>query len=109
MGIVIPCGVDAAFENAEGEKSQFDLVVGLTHHPELVKTGRLGLNTITSWQSTTIKRVVSSTLAAEGYAVSEGFESAQWHRHLLTEANMARSSLTDVEKECLKEASTRVH
>ena len=97
MGIVIPCGVvnlntcsvicyeDAAFENAEGEQSQFDLVVGPTHHPELVKTGRFGLSTITSWQSTTVKRVVRSTLAAEGYAVSEGLESAQWHRHLLTE------------------------
>ena len=49
MGIVIPCGVvnlktcsvichtDAAFADAEGEKSQCCLVVGLTHHPDLVK------------------------------------------------------------------------
>ena len=49
MGIVIPCGVvnletcsvvcyaDAGFANAEGEKSQCGLVVGLTHHPELVQ------------------------------------------------------------------------
>ena len=41
-------------------------------------------------------------MAAEGYAVSEGLESAQWFRHLLTEAHMARSSLKDVEKESLK-------
>ena len=115
MGIVIPCGVvnletssvvchaDAGFANAEGEKSQCGLVVGLTHHPELlVKTGRFDLSTIISWQSSTIKRVVRSTLAAEGYAVSEGLEAAQWFRHLLTEAHMDRSSLKDVEKESLK-------
>ena len=60
MGIVIPCGVvnlgtcsvvcyaDAGFANAESEKSQCGLVVGLTHHPELVKTGRFDMRTITS-------------------------------------------------------------
>ena len=63
--------------------------------------GRFDLSTITSWQSTTLKRV-GSTLAAEGYAVLEGSKSVQWLRHLLTEAHMARSSLTDVEKESLK-------
>ena len=78
------------------------LVVGLTHHPELVKTGRFDLSMITSWWSSTIKSVVRSTLAAEGYVVSEGLESAQWFRHLLTEAHMARSFLKDVEKESLK-------
>ena len=68
MGIVIACGVanlktysvvcnaDTAFANAKGEKSQCSLVVGLTHHPELVQTGRFDLSTITSWQSTTIKK-----------------------------------------------------
>ena len=52
MGIVIPCGVvnleicsvvcyaDAGFANAEGEKSQCGLVLGLTHHPELLKNWR---------------------------------------------------------------------
>ena len=114
MGIVIPCGVenletcsvvcfaDAGFANAEGEKSQCEFVCGLTHHPELVKTGRFDLSTMTSWQSSTIKRFFRSTLAAEGYAVSEGLESDQWFRHLLTEAHLARSSLKDVEKESLK-------
>ena len=114
MGIVIPCGVvnletcsvacyaDAGFANAEHEKSQCGLVCCLTHSPELLKTGRFDLSTIISWQSSTIKRVVRSTLAAEGYAVSEGLESAQWFRHLLTEAHMARSSLKNVEKDSLK-------
>ena len=32
----------------------------------------------------------------------EELESPQWRRHLLTEAHMARSSLTDVEKEVLQ-------
>ena len=82
MGIVIPCGVvtlntcsvicyaDGASANAASEKSQCGLVVGLTHHPKLVKTERFDLRTITSWQSTTIKRVVRSTLAADGHAGS---------------------------------------
>ena len=73
LRIVIPCGAmnlttfslicyaDAAFANGADEKSQYGLVVGLTHHPELLKTGRFDLNTITRWQSTTIKRVVRST------------------------------------------------
>ena len=111
MGIVIPCGVvnletcsvvcyaDAGFANAEHEKLQCGLVCCLTHSPELLKTGRFDLSTIVSSQSSTIKRVVRSTLAAEGYALSEGLESAQWFRHLLTEAHMARSSLKNVEKE----------
>ena len=114
MGIVIPCGVvnletcsvaccaDAGFANAEHEKSQCGLVCCLRHSPELLKTGRFDLSTIISWQSSTIKRVVRSTLAAEGYAVSEGLESAQWFRHLLTESHMSQSSLKDVEKESLK-------
>ena len=34
--------------------------------------------------------------------MSEGLESAQWFRHLLTETHMACSSLKDVEKESLK-------
>ena len=114
MGIVILCGVvnletcsvacyaDAGFANAEHEKSQRGLVCCLTHSPGLLKTGRFDLSTIISWQSSTIKRVVRSTLAAEGYAVSEGLESAHWFRHLLTEAHMARSSLRNVEKESLK-------
>ena len=113
MGIVIPCGVvnletcsvvcyaDAGSAHAEHEKSQCGFVCCLTHSPELLKTGRFDLSTIISWQSSTIKRVVRSTLAVEGYAVSEALESAQWFRHLLTEAHMARSSLKN-EKESLK-------
>ena len=114
IGIVIPCGVvnlktcsvvcyaDAGFANAEGEKSQCGSVVRFTHHPEPVKAARFNLSTITSWQSTTFRRTVRSTLAAKGYAVSQGLESAQWFRHLLTEAHIAHSSLKDIEKESWK-------
>ena len=67
------------------------------------ETGRFHLSTITSWQSTTIKRVVRSTITAERYAVSEVLEPAQWCGHLLTEAHMARvftdsDSLANTEK-----------
>ena len=70
MGIVIPCGVvnletcsvvcyaDAVFANAEHEKSQCGLVCCLTHSLEVLTTGRFDMNTIISWQSSTIKRVV---------------------------------------------------
>ena len=68
----------------------------------IVKTRRFDLSTITCWQSSTIKRAVKPIPAAEGYAVSDGLESAQWSRHLLAKAHMARSSLKDVEKESLK-------
>ena len=114
MGIVVPYGVvnletcsvvcyaNAGFASAEGEKSQCGLLVGLTHHSELVKTGRFDPSMIISWQGSTIKRVVRSILAAKGYAVFERLESAQWFRHLLTEAHVARNSLKDVEKENLK-------
>ena len=37
--------------------------------------------------------------------MSEGLESAQWFRHLLTDARMARSPLRDVEKESLKRSA----
>ena len=73
----VVCHANAGFANAEGEQSQCRLIVGLTHHPELVKTGRFDPSLIASWQSSTIKRVVRSTLAAKGDAVSEGLESAQ--------------------------------
>ena len=55
----VVCHADAGFANAEGEKSQCGLVVGFTHHPELVKSGRFDLSTIITWQSSTIKRELS--------------------------------------------------
>ena len=105
MGIVIPCGVvilKTCSVICYAEISQCGLAADLTHHPELLNIGRFDWRTITSWQSTTIKRVARSTLAAEGQAVSEALESAQRFRYLVTEAHRARSSRTDVEKDSLK-------
>ena len=56
----------------QGEKHQCGLVIGFIHQPELVKIGRFDLSVITSWQSATVKKVVRSTMAADGSAVSEG-------------------------------------
>ena len=67
-----------------------------------MKTERFDPSMIISWQCSTIKRVVRSVLAAKGHAVFERLESAQWFRHLLTEAHVARSFLKDIEKESLK-------
>ena len=39
------------------------------------------------------------------YAVSEGLESAQWFRHLLTEVRMVRRSLGGVDKESWKRSA----
>ena len=102
MGIVIPYGVVNLETCSVVCYARSRSVCCLTHSPELLKTGRFDMSTIISWQSSTIKGVVRSTLAPDGYAVSEGLESAQWFRHLLTEAHMARSSLKNVEKESLK-------
>ena len=66
--VTVPCYGDAAFANAEGEKSQYGMITLLAHHPGLVFQGRLDLATLVSWHSGTVKRVVRSTLAAEGYA-----------------------------------------
>ena len=85
MGLNIPCGLmnlktcavmccaEPAFANAEEEKSQCGLVVGLTRHPELVKTGRFDLSTITSWQSTTISSMFQASLdrSAHGSQLSD--------------------------------------
>ena len=121
MGIVIPCGVvnletysvvcyaDAGFANAEGEKSQCGLVCCLTHYPELVKTGRSDLSTITSWQSSTIKRVVRSTLAADGYAVFERSRISSMVS-VFVDGSAHGSQLSEGRREGeFEEASTRVH
>ena len=74
------CNADAAFAHAEGQESKCGLVVGFTHHPRLVKPGRFNLSMITSWQSTTIKRVVRSyrrhkdLLCPKGSSELSGFD-----------------------------------
>ena len=77
---------DSAFANAEGEKSQCGVVVGLTERPDEVINEMQFQHCIPmEWRSATVKRVVRSTLAAESYAVSETTETAQWLQQVLAE------------------------
>ena len=61
-GLVVYCGRTICRDG--NLECMCGLVCCLTHSPELLKTERFDLSTIISWQSSTIKRVVRSTLAA---------------------------------------------
>ena len=76
---------DASFANMEGSKSQCGVIVFLTHEPRRFWHGEFQLGHLVCWTSSTIKRVVRSTFAAEAYSVSEGVEEAQWLRSVLAE------------------------
>ena len=69
----------------EGSKSQCGVIVFLTHEPRRFWHGKFQLGHLVYWTSSTIKRVVRSTLAAEAYSVSEAVEEAQWLRSVLAE------------------------
>ena len=76
---------DASFANMEGSKSQCVVIVFLTHEPRRFRHGEFQLGHKVYWTSSTIKRVVRSTLAAEAYSVSEAVEEAQWLRSVLAD------------------------
>ena len=57
----------------------------LTHEPRRFWHGEFQLGHLVYWRSSTIKRVVRSTLAAEAYSVSEAVAEAQWLRSVLAE------------------------
>ena len=75
---------DASFANMEGSKSQCGVIVFLTHEPRRFWHGEFQGHVV-YWTSSTIERVVRSTLAAEAYSVSEAVEEAQWLRSVLAE------------------------
>ena len=56
---------DASFANMEGSKSKCGVIVFLTHEPRRFWHGEFQLGHLVYWTSSTIKRVVRSTLAAE--------------------------------------------
>ena len=93
---------DAAFANAEGDKSQFGMLCLLTHQPDLVVSGRFDLSILVGWHSGTVKRVVRSTLAAEGYASCESSEALLWTRYLLAEMYNPGIPLKDLENQSSK-------
>ena len=74
---------DASFANMEGSKSQCGIIVFLTHEPRRFWHGEFQLGHLVYWTSSTIKRVVRSTLAAEAYSVSKAVEEAPWLRSVL--------------------------
>ena len=80
---------DASFANMEGSKIQCGVIVFLTHGPRRFWHGEFQLGHLVYWTSSTIKRVVRSTLAAEAYSVSEAVEEAveeaHWLRSVLAE------------------------
>ena len=77
---------DSAFANAEDEKSQCGICLGLVPKGEDVHvTGSFERLLPILASSGTVKRVVRSTLAAEAYAVPGGIETAQFLRHVILE------------------------
>ena len=78
---------DAAFASGGDVKSQCGelTVVCQKRHVPLISKGRYDLCSVISWKSATIKRVVRSTLAAEGYAVSEAAEQSILLKQVLAE------------------------
>ena len=84
---MVLCFGDAAFANAETVKSQCGEIamVCRKRHLDSIIDGRYDLSVLLSWMSATIKRVVRSTLTAEGYAISEAAELAEWLTQVLEE------------------------
>ena len=84
---------DSAFSNAPGEKSQFGIVGALCKDEEGVVQRCQFQNCVhVVSRSSTVKRVVRSTLAAEAYAVSETIETGQFIRHVLLELTETTAS-----------------
>jgi hypothetical protein len=76
----------SAFANAPGEKSQCGLAFCVAEHPaQVVGECRFSLAVPLMATSSTVKRVARSTLAAEGYAISEASEIVQYIRHVLAD------------------------
>lgn len=77
---------DSAFANAPGLKSQYGMIGCLADAANPLIDEDYNHTTPLWWSSATVKRVVSSTLAAGAYAISEGFEHATCARHLILDA-----------------------
>ncbi len=110
-GLLIPRGVvhvlsstvlgfgDSSFAKGENVKSQYGMVIGLTHEPEKVINGIYTLMVLIIYLSGVVRRVVRSTLAAEGYAISETQETSEWLRMVVVDMLGPRvATLRDVRK-----------
>ena len=81
---------------ADGTKSQYGFVLGVTDG-RILGEGEAPVH-ILEWSSATVKRICRATLAAEGYAVTEGAEAAEWVRYLLTEMQYPNVLLKDIDE-----------
>ena len=81
---------DASFASAENEKSQAGEVLLATRPQDIqkIRDGAYDKCVLLSFRTATIKRVVRSTLASEGYAVSEAAELLEWTRYVIAEMLM---------------------
>ena len=52
---------------------------------------------ILEWQSASIKRVVRSTLSAEGYGLTEGAEALDWIRNVIADMTVPSMKLTQLQ------------
>ena len=86
---------DASFANCQNERSMagFVVVIGAKGSSDTVWRGHFDRCALVSWASSTIKRVVRSTLGAEAYACSEGTEEAQWTRAIVAELFTPKAAL----------------
>ena len=79
----------------------------LRHEPRRFWHGEFQLGHLVYWTSSTIKRVVRSTLAAEADPVSEAVEEAQWLRSVLAGNVALRSELSSTILETMQMDSLR--
>ena len=89
---------DSSFARRDEEKSQYGLVIGLTHAAARVIEGAYSLLFLAIFLSGVVRRVARSTLSAEGYAISETQETCEWLRLLLADlVGRPASTLREVE------------
>ena len=71
---------DASFANMEGSKSQCGVIVLSTHEPRRFWHGEFQLGHSVYWTSSTVKRAVRSTLAADGLLRKHSGSDLSWLR-----------------------------
>ena len=78
---------DASFASAEDMKSQAGEILLACKPVDIAKiqNGAYDKGVLLSYRTATVKRVVRSTLASEGYAVSEATDLLEWTRYVIAE------------------------
>ena len=78
---------DASFASAEDMKSQAGEILLACKPCDIAKiqNGAYDKGVLLSYRTATVKRIVRSTLASEGYAVSEATDLLEWTRYVIAE------------------------